>query len=126
MTDVTDATSFHLRRMDQHATSIDDAMESFDPATAEELERPIKKDTLCAALFSEDNTWYRVKVLGTRPNDKVEVQFIDFGNKATVRVDTDLRKLPAHMLAFEPQAIPCTFAYVRSPPASALMGKEAS
>jgi hypothetical protein len=101
MTELVDATSFYLRRMDQQATSVDEAMDQFDPNTAEMLEKPIKKDTLCAALFAEDNTWYRVKVLGSRPGDKAEVQFVDFGNVTTVKIDSDLRKLPAHMLAFE-------------------------
>ena len=77
-------------------------MDQFDPDTADELERPIKKDTLCAALFSEDNRWYRVKVIASKPDNKTEVKFIDFGNRETVRTDSDLRKLPAHMLAFEP------------------------
>ena len=77
-------------------------MDQFDPSTSEELEKPIKRDTLCAAYLKEDDRWYRVKVIGSRPDNKVEVRFIDFGNKEIVRADTDLRKLPAHLLAFEP------------------------
>lgn len=40
-------------------------MEEFDAASSGELERPIMKGTLCAALFNADDKWYRVKVLGT-------------------------------------------------------------
>jgi len=52
---------------------IDEAMEKFDADNAEELEKPIKKGTLCAALFSTDNTWYRVRVIGTMAKGLTEV-----------------------------------------------------
>lgn len=38
------------------------------------------KNTLCAALFSADNMWYRVKVLGTAGRGEIKVLFIDYGN----------------------------------------------
>ena len=68
MVDMKDATSFHIRKVDstsQHQR-IDDAMEEFDAASSEDLESPIKKGTLCAALFDADNKWYRVRVLGSQ------------------------------------------------------------
>lgn len=77
-------------------------MEHFDAQTADELERPIKKGTLCAALFRTDSKWYRVKVLGTVGKGQVEVKFIDYGNVEVVNAEADLRKLPAHLLAYEP------------------------
>jgi len=106
MTDMKDATSFHLRRVDSSSPyqRIDDAMEEFDANTAEDLERPIMKGTLCAALFTEDNKWYRVKVMGTVGRGELDVKFIDYGNTAKMSEGT-LRKLPAHLLAFEPQAM---------------------
>ena len=76
-------------------------MEEFDAESAEELERPIMKNTRCAALFSGDDKWYRVKVLGTAGKGNIEVKFIDYGNTETLPEAT-LRKLPAHLLAFEP------------------------
>ena len=93
---------------------IDDAMEDFDAGSAEELERPIMKGTLCAALFSGDDKWYRVRVLGSSGKGMVDVKFIDYGNQETIK-DSSLRKLPAHLLAFEPQAMAAKLAFVRTP-----------
>lgn len=51
MTDITDASFFHVRLNDKDnfGQKIDAAMAKFDAKSAEDLERPIKKGTLCAA-----------------------------------------------------------------------------
>lgn len=126
---MSDATSFHVRQVGKDNLiykKIDDAMAKFDPKTAEELEKPIKKGTLCAALFSADGKWYRVRVLGTNGPGQFDVKFIDYGNTATVRGSTDLRILPAHLLAYEPQAFQSSFAYINTPRLERIQGKEAA
>lgn len=124
ITDVTDASRFHVRVLDKSNVhkKIDDAMAKFDAETAEELERPIKKGTLCAALNTSDKSWYRARVIGTVGKDSIEVYFIDYGNRETVRPDMDMRKLPAHLLAYEPQAIPASFAFLKCPRKTQQMG----
>ena len=125
MTDMKDATNFHLRKIDaQNSTheQIDDAMEDFDGDSSEELERPIMKGTLCAALFTADNRWYRARVLGTVGRGQIEVKFIDYGNVEKVAENT-LRKLPAHLLSFEPQAMSASFAYIKTPRLDMTMGQ---
>ena len=79
-------------------------MEQFDADSSSELERPIMRGTLCAALFSADDLWYRVKVISTAGRGDIEVKFIDYGNTEVVSEST-LRKLPAHLLSYEPQAM---------------------
>lgn len=70
MCDLTDGKNFHLRMgFSDDAEKIDDAMESFIPSTTEPMERPINKGTLCAARFSEDQCWYRARILGPAPRD---------------------------------------------------------
>lgn len=71
VTDVTDASRFHVRIVDKSSVhkKIEDAMAKFDAESAEELERPIKKGTLCAALHAEDKSWYRARVVGTLAKD---------------------------------------------------------
>lgn len=79
------------------------------------------KGTLCAALFSSDNLWYRVRILGNAGKGEYDVKFIDYGNSEKVPEST-LRKLPAHLLAFEPQAMSASLAYVRTPRLDRLLG----
>lgn len=54
----------------------------------------------------------------------MEVQFIDFGTCASVR-ESDLKKLPATVTPFEPQAWSARFAYLKTPSESSAFGKEA-
>lgn len=49
-------------------------------------------NTVCTAKFTDDDGWYRAKILGHNADDgTTEVNFIDYGNSAMV---TELRALP--------------------------------
>jgi hypothetical protein len=55
MTDISDANKFYLRIQNQNDYSkIEAEMGRFNPASMEDLEKPIKKGTICAAKFSAD------------------------------------------------------------------------
>lgn len=127
MTDLKDATSFHVRELSNQAIQdkIDEALDKFDGTSAEPLERPIKKGTVCASLFSSDNQWYRVEYLRAVSKTESEVRFIDFGNVQVVKTDSNLRKLPSSLLAYEPQAILSKFAYIRCPKLNGTLGSQA-
>ena len=63
MTDLQDASHFHVRVVGENQYSkIETELDEFDPDDAEDLEKPIKKGTLCAAKFSVDDRWYRASV----------------------------------------------------------------
>lgn len=107
VTDVVDGSLFHARVIGKDNAKIDNAMEHFDVGSAEELEKPVLKGTICAARFSLDKKWYRCRVMGTVGKGAVSVQFIDYGNTEVINaVDggamPDLRKLPKNLLAFDP------------------------
>jgi hypothetical protein len=94
MTDIADASDFHIRILGENKyAEIENELDEFDPADSEDLEKPIKKDTLCAAKFSTDNRWYRATVIRSIGKGQFEVYFIDFGNIEVVN-GNDLKKLP--------------------------------
>jgi hypothetical protein len=64
MTDITDASRFFVRIVGQNNYSkVEAEMSKFDASTAEDLEKPIKKGTICASKFKVDDSWYRSKIL---------------------------------------------------------------
>ena len=63
MTDITDASRFFVRIVaDNQFAKVEALMNKFDSLKAEDLEKPIKKGTLCAARFKVDGNWYRARV----------------------------------------------------------------
>ncbi|CAN8011771.1 unnamed protein product [Ixodes pacificus] len=61
--------------------------------------------TVCAALFPEDNQWYRARVTA-RHNAQCTVYFVDYGNSATVAV-SNTRPLPVGCTFLAEQAVRC-------------------
>lgn len=81
MTDITDASRFFVKIVgDNQYAKIEQLMAKFDYKAAQDLEKPIKKGTLCAARFKVDDNWYRARVLRGIGKNQFEVEFIDFGN----------------------------------------------
>ncbi|KAM4624559.1 tudor domain-containing protein 1 [Polymixia lowei] len=68
--------------------------------------------TACCSQFSEDNQWYRAKVLAYSSEERVCVGYIDFGNSEEVELGR-LRPLSASLLALPMQALPCALAGVQ-------------
>ncbi|XP_012147140.2 protein tudor isoform X1 [Megachile rotundata] len=59
--------------------------------------------TICAAQFSEDNQWYRAKILSHSENG-TEVLYIDFGNKD---ITNEVRVLPVDIINIPPLSKHC-------------------
>jgi staphylococcal nuclease domain-containing protein 1 len=115
MTDITDASRFFIKiANDNSYDKIEKLMGAFDYLAAEDLERPIKKNTICAARFKLDDNWYRAKVLRGIGKNQYEVEFIDFGNSDTVNGE-DLKRLTSELLAIDPTAKECQLAYIKVP-----------
>ncbi|XP_072947620.1 protein tudor [Epargyreus clarus] len=71
--------------------------EEYEPATE------LKVGSICAAFWSEDEQWYRARILEFC-DVGYHVQFIDYGNKAKCE---DFRQLPETLALMEPMAKCC-------------------
>ena len=102
MSSLADGRSFHLRIFDKNYNyeKIDNLLANFNAQTAEQLEKPILKGTLCAAKYAADGKWYRARVVQSLPKGQLELSFIDYGISSIVNSSDSgsLRKLPAHLL----------------------------
>lgn len=76
------------------------------------LEPPINKGLLCAARYPVDKTFYRAIITGVLKDDKLEVEFIDYGTVDIVS-GSDLIKLDGSIALYEPQAVLCELAYLK-------------
>ncbi len=128
VTDINDPARFYVRLHGSNEyAKIETEMSKFKPALVEDLEKPIKKGTLCAARFNEDDNWYRARVTSTLSKGDVEVQFLDFGNYEVVNsTQGDLKRLPENLLEYEPQAKEAQLAYLRIPKGGEEASKEIS
>ncbi|KAK7489405.1 hypothetical protein BaRGS_00019349 [Batillaria attramentaria] len=61
----------------------------------------------CAALYHEDNSWYRARILYTASENEIEVYFIDYGNVEKVPL-ANIRCLTKETAEIPAQAINCT------------------
>ncbi|KAI8501531.1 Tudor domain containing 15 [Branchiostoma belcheri] len=71
-----------------------------------------KVNDLCCALYSEDQTWYRAKILDVVSSKMLTVQFIDFGSLETVN-PVNTRPLDAEMAALPPCALECSMSDIQ-------------
>ena len=67
---------------------------------------------LCCALFSQDNCWYRARVIELH-DEHVKVIFVDYGNAVEIPLSS-LRLIPEKYLRLPVQAISCSLASVDS------------
>lgn len=126
MTDITDASRFFVKFVNENQyPKIEAAMNKFDEFEAQDLEKPIKKGTICAARFKLDECWYRARILRSTGKNNYEVEFIDFGNQDTVSGD-DLKRLSQDLLNYEPTAKLCSLAYIDVPKIGSEYGEEAA
>ena len=64
----------------------------------------VKPGVVCAAKFTEDDNWYRARVLNSANETTWWVHFIDYGNKEVVECE-HIRKLDGSLYQYPPLAI---------------------
>ncbi|CAH1253582.1 TDRD6 [Branchiostoma lanceolatum] len=86
-------------------------MNAYCQSCPETVQSP-KVNDLCCALYSEDQTWYRAKILDVVSSKMLTVQFIDFGSLETVS-PVNTRPLDAEMTALPPCALECSMSEIQ-------------
>ncbi|CAH1803308.1 unnamed protein product, partial [Owenia fusiformis] len=99
-------------QMNDHFTSIDNMMAKLDEyykgqGQSEDSASCNKVGATCAAKFSEDQAYYRAKVIQCLPNRQVKVLFVDYGNSETVSL-TDTKPLTQAFTKLPIQALQCS------------------
>ncbi|XP_067666250.1 tudor domain-containing protein 7B-like [Haliotis asinina] len=97
--------SFFVQKEDSCIDDINATLEKECPKQAVPESSMLKKGTFCAALYTEDERWYRAEVLDITAQS-VQVKFLDYGNTETVPVSS-IRQLPETTASIAAQAIPC-------------------
>lgn len=60
----------------------------------------------CTCKFSQDNAWYRGKIIEISETLKVSIKYIDYGNSAVLEI-SDIHELPDEFTKLPEQAIHC-------------------
>lgn len=67
----------------------------------------LQLDDVCIALFLEDESWYRARIIDSSQDDVYVLHFFDFGNTETVAVD-NVRVCPEGLLSLPVMALECS------------------
>ncbi|XDV42759.1 hypothetical protein PO909_011372 [Leuciscus waleckii] len=103
-------TSFFVQlAMDENTLfSLSELLNSPQPSEKDERNAfSVQQGSLVKAMFSEDGSWYRAIVKDTTENGKIQVEFIDFGNEATVS-PLEIRQLDDLLLLYPRFSIHCS------------------
>ncbi|KAL9653653.1 hypothetical protein ABK040_009130 [Willaertia magna] len=94
--EMSDATSFyyHTPEVAETLKKIDQLISSVDPQKLQALTEATK-DALCLTQFSEDNSWYRGKIVNVDKHGNATILFVDFGNSEQKPVSS-LKAIPAN------------------------------
>ncbi|KAK3752727.1 hypothetical protein QZH41_018695 [Actinostola sp. cb2023] len=113
VTTVTGLSAFYCQLM-LSATRLDNLMISIDDhykklTTVQEEIKQLRPGDYCVAKYTEDDSWYRAKIKEVKPDMKVSVFYIDFGNGEELSAKSVKRMLPSFAQLPE-QVISCALA----------------
>lgn len=103
-------TNFFVQLVEDENTlfSLTELLNSHQPSEKDEINASsVQQGSLVKAMFPEDDSWYRAVVKNTTENDTIQVEFIDFGNEATVSL-LKIRRLDEQLLSYPRFSIHCS------------------
>ncbi|KAF9094118.1 hypothetical protein BGX23_002501 [Mortierella sp. AD031] len=121
---------FYVQIINQNIQSLEKMMSELgihhkNASTAPESWKP-RAGEIVSAKFTEDDQWYRAKVLRNVPESKsVEVIYVDYGNSETIPL-TRVVPLPKQFSSLPQQAQEAVLSYVKVPELKEDYGLEAA
>jgi staphylococcal nuclease domain-containing protein 1 len=115
VTDYIDFNNFYINILpNKNLEKIDSVLYNYETGKSKpvSLEFPVKLGTLCCARYTNDDKFYRAKILKTLKDDKFQVEFLDYGTVDECSKE-DLMKLDNSIAMIEPQAVLCELAYLK-------------
>uniref|UniRef100_A0A672NPG5 Si:ch211-189e2.3 n=1 Tax=Sinocyclocheilus grahami TaxID=75366 RepID=A0A672NPG5_SINGR len=103
-------TSFFVQLVEDENTlfSLTELLNSHQPSEKDDIHASsVQQGSLVKAMFPEDDSWYRAVVKDTTQNGMIQVEFIDFGNEATVSL-LKIRRLDEQLLSYPRFSIHCS------------------
>lgn len=123
VTEIVDATTFYVQVVGPEAEQLEDLMKALSLQPSQGPHSPAVGE-LVSAQFSEDDAWYRAKVVSVK-NGEATVFYVDYGNSETLPTSR-VRPLPSELPKLAHQAHQAQLAYVRPPTLNEDYGPEAA
>ena len=103
---IEDVTMFFVQRL-QSSTDLDELMDKMVNYYSNENALTVapSKGMICAALFGDDGSWYRTRVISSA-GDEVTLFYVDYGNTETVTLTT-IQPIRDEYCILPAQAIKC-------------------
>ena len=101
--------------LENMSSELESTYENTETSNLKLLTPPSVGDHVCAQ-FSEDQKWYRARVMGfdTTDSNKVELLFVDYGNSEIGSI-SNLRSLSPSLPSHPPLAVECFLAGLEAP-----------
>ncbi|XP_052435792.1 tudor domain-containing 6 [Carassius gibelio] len=103
-------TSFFVQLVEDENTlfTLTELLNSHQPSENDEIHATsVQQGSLVRAVFPEDDSWYRAVIKDMTENGTIQVEFIDFGNEATVSL-LQIRRLDEQLLSYPRFGIHCS------------------
>ncbi|XP_070208882.1 tudor domain-containing protein 7B-like isoform X2 [Littorina saxatilis] len=101
-----DLSHLYLQRADSCAEDITEKLNQIHQELVAPKSSDLQPGVFCAALYSEDDNWYRARVLFLHSDKEVQVMFIDYGNVENVSI-SNIRCLTQETAETAAQAVGC-------------------
>jgi len=116
VTEIEDASKFYIQVLGPEQKQLEELMKNLTLLQQKDLSEPYNPvvGELVIAKFTEDEGWYRGKILKKTPEGEYDVFYVDYGNFETLS-NSRIRQIPPEFTALPYQAKEARLAYVRIP-----------